>query len=468
MKGETYDSYASPFSWRYGSEALRELFAENERRKLWRAVWVALAEAQAESGLVTEAELDDLRAHAGEVDIRRALEIEREIGHDLMAEIRLFASQATKGGGKIHLGATSMDIEDNVEVFRLRRGLAIVLQALDELLRAFASQIARYSKLVCMGYTHLQPAEPTTVGYRLALYAQDLLIDRAHLHFVRDNLTAKGIRGAVGTSASYQDLLAGTSSTPREQEEAILARFDLTAREVSSQTYPRKLDYLLTSGLAGLGASLSKFALDVRFLSTPAVGEIFEPFGERQVGSSAMPFKRNPVLSERIDSLARLLPAYADVAFANAASNLLERTLDDSANRRTILPESLLCADEILGLALRIVRGLRVDEARITQNLRAFGPFAGTEIILMMAAKAGADRQALHEAIRAASMQAWEAIARGEVNPLARNLADDETISHYVDPAEIRSRLDPTRYVGDAPERAERLAKQILETIGEE
>lgn len=461
-----HESYTSPFAWRYGREELRKLFGERERRRLWRAVWIALAESQALSGLVTEDELTDLRKHAEDVDIEGALAIEREIGHDLMAEIRVFASQAKVGGGKIHLGATSMDVEDTAEMFRLRKALEMILPVVDELLKAFGDRISRWAGLVCMGYTHLQPAEPTTVGYRLALYAQDVLLDRAHLHFVRENLTAKGIRGAVGTSAAYADLLAGTPRTPRQQEEEILAKFGLRAGEVSSQTYPRKLDYLLLSALAGLGASLSKFALDVRVLSSPAIGEMFEPFGERQVGSSAMPFKRNPILSERIGSLARLLPAYADVAFANAATNMLERTLDDSANRRTILPEALLCTDEILGLALRIVRGLRVDEQRISQNLRVFGPFAGTETVMMMAAKAGANRQDVHESIRRASMQAWEAIARGEVNPLARNLADDETITHYVDPAEIRSRLDPVAHVGDAAERAENLATQILETVG--
>ncbi len=458
-----HESYTSPFAWRYGREELRKLFGERERRRLWRAVWVALAESQARSGLVSEAELADIRAHADEIDIEAALAIEREIGHDLMAEIRVFSSQATVGGGKIHLGATSMDIEDTVEMFRVRKALDVIFPAIDQLLLVFAEQIARWSRLVCMGYTHLQPAEPTTVGYRLALYAQDLLLDRAHLLFVRDNLTAKGIRGAVGTSATYSDLLAGGTRTSRQQEEEVLSAFDLRASEVSSQTYPRKLDYLLLSALAGLGASLSKFALDVRILSSPAIGEMFEPFGERQVGSSTMPFKRNPVLSERIGSLARLLPAYADVAFANAATNMLERTLDDSANRRTILPEALLCTDEIVGLALRVVRGLRIDEGRISQNLRTFGPFAGTETVMTMAAKAGANRQEMHELIRRASMQAWEAIARGEVNPLARNLADDESISQYVDPAEIRSRLDPSTHIGDAAERAENLAQQILE-----
>src|SRR5579872_2139060 len=299
-------TYASPFSWRYGRSELRSLFSERERRRLWRRVWVALAEAQRDAGLVNETELEDLRAHADEIDLEAALAIEREIGHDLMAEIRVFASQAKIGGGKLHLGATSMDVEDTVEIFRISKALEILENAVDELLRAFAERIAASARIVCMGYTHLQPAEPTTVGYRLALYAQDLLLDRTHLHFVRDNLTAKGIRGAVGTSATYSDLFAGGTRPPRQQEEEVLSAFDLRAGEVSSQTYPRKLDYLLLSALAGLGASLSKFALDVRVLSSPAIGEMFEPFGERQVGSSTMPFKRNPILSERIGSLARL------------------------------------------------------------------------------------------------------------------------------------------------------------------
>jgi adenylosuccinate lyase len=382
-----------------------------------------------------------------------------------MAEIRVYARQATVGGGKIHLGATSMDVEDNVETFRMRLALDRIVVALDELLLAFATQIERRADLICMGYTHLQPAEPTTVGYRLAVYAQDLLIDRAMLLAAREQLTAKGIRGAVGTSASYTRLLDGTQRTPQEQENDVLAHFDLTARDVATQTYPRKLDYLLLSALAGMGASLSKFAFDVRILASPGFGDLAEPFGAKQVGSSAMPFKRNPVMAERIDSLARLLPAYADVAWQNASTNLLERTLDDSANRRTILPEALLCSDEILSLAKKIVEGLRVDERRIAENLRTYGPFAGTEAILMEAAKRGGNRQELHEVIRETSMRAYDALAEGSSNPLATLLADDERITHLVDPAEVRKWLDPTGHVGDAPERARRLAQRVRDTV---
>jgi len=459
--------YASPFSWRYARTEMRELFSEHTRRVMWRTVWVALAESQMQSGLVTQAEVDDLRAHAGDIDLAAALAIEHEIGHDLMAEIRVYAKQATIGGGKIHLGATSMDIEDTVEMFRMRTALRTIMRSLDDVLGAFAKQISRFADLVCMGYTHLQPAEPTTVGYRLAVYAQDLLIDRTALQNVLDAMTAKGIRGAVGTSASYERLLQNTGRTPADQERDVLAKFDLTARDVATQTYPRKLDYLLLSHLAGLGASLSKFAADVRILSSPGFGEMFEPFGSKQVGSSAMPFKRNPVMSERIDSLARLLPGYADVAWQNAATNYLERTLDDSANRRTVLPEALLCTDEILSLTRKVIDGVRVDERRITENLRTYGPFSGTEAVMMTAAKAGADRQVMHEAIRESAMTAYEALARGESNPLARLLADDERISKYVDPAEVRAQLDPTSHTGDAAPRARQLAKRIEDTLKE-
>ncbi|MBC5811172.1 MAG: adenylosuccinate lyase [Candidatus Eremiobacteraeota bacterium] len=454
-------SYASPFSWRYGSAELRELFCEQRKRLLWRAVWIALAESQAKSGLVAAAELDDLRAHAGDVNIEAAHAIEREIGHDLMAEIRVFASQAKIGGGKLHLGATSMDIEDTVETYRLRRALSLVGARLNGVLRAFAAPVRRYANLVCMAYTHLQPAEPTTLGYRLASYGQDLLIDDAQLRRAREALDAKGIRGAVGTSASYDRLLAGSDRTPADQERDVLATFDLTAGDVATQTYPRKLDYLVLSALAGLGASLSKFATDVRVSSSPGFGELFEPFGKKQVGSSAMPFKRNPTMSERICSLARLLPGYADVAWQNAATNMFERTLDDSANRRTILPEAFLCVDEMLALAAKVVEGLRVDERRIALNLQTYGPFSATEAVLMEAVRAGGSRQDLHEVLREASMKAYDALAEGKDNPLHHLLADDERLTALLDPAEIRSLLDPSGHAGDAPERALRFADRL-------
>ncbi len=455
-----YGTYASSFSWRYGSAELRSLFSEKTRRRLWRAVWVALAEAQLAQGLLAESEVADLRAHADEIDVDAALEIEREIHHDLMAEIRVFASQARLGGGKLHLGATSMDVEDTVETYRLRVALSQLGENLGALLGAFGEKVRAYASLVCMGFTHLQPAEPTTLGYRLGAYAQDLLIDDQNLRFAFENLTTKGLRGAVGTAASYE-CLADEPGGSAAIEAYVLEAFGLEAREISTQTYPRKLDYLLLSALAGLGASLSKFAADVRILASPGFGELFEPFGREQVGSSAMPFKRNPILSERICSLARLLPAYAEVAWQNAATNFLERTLDDSANRRTILPEALLCADEIVTLARKVVGGLRVEERKIAANLRTYGPFAGTEAVLMEAARAGGDRQRLHETLRRASMEAWAAVGRGEDNPLSGILAEQSELIALIDPAEIRRLLDPSGYVGTAPQRARLLADRI-------
>jgi adenylosuccinate lyase len=455
-----YRTYASPFSWRYGRAELRSLFSDEVRRRLWRAVWVALAEAQAAEGLLSAEEVADLRAHADHIDIDAALAIEREIAHDLMAEIRVFAAQAKRGGPKLHLGATSMDIEDTVETYRLRAGLALVGDRLHGLLIALAQRVREYADLACMAFTHLQPAEPTTLGYRFAVYAQDLLVDDAALRFVFENLTTKGLRGAVGTAASYEYLL-DQSGRSAQIESYVLSKFGLEAREISTQTYPRKLDYLLLSALAGLGASLSKFAADVRILSSPEFGEVSEPFGNAQVGSSAMPFKRNPVLCERIDSLARLLPGYSQVAWQNAATNFLERTLDDSANRRTILPEALLCADELIGLARRVIEGLRVNERRIAQNLRSYGPFAGTETVMMEAVRSGGDRQQVHEIIRVAAMKAWEALARGEDNPLSTLLTEERALTSTVDPAEIRRLLDPSKHLGTAPQRARLLADRV-------
>jgi adenylosuccinate lyase len=294
----------------------------------------------------------------------------------------------------------------------------------------------------------------------LGSYAQDLLIDDANLRFVFENLTTKGMRGAVGTAASYEHLVNGNGDSAKF-EAHVLGRFGLQAREIATQVYPRKLDYLLLSGLAGLGASLSRFAADVRILSSPGFGELSEPFGKSQVGSSAMPFKRNPIVCERIDSLARLLIGYSDVAWQNAATNYLERTLDDSANRRTILPEALLCADEIISLARKVIDGLRIHEYRIAQNLRTYGPFAGTEAIMMEAARAGGNRQELHETIRTAAMTAWDELAAGRDNPLARLLTEDKELTSLVDPAEIRRLLDPTGHIGTAPERARALADRI-------
>ena len=453
--------YQSPFSWRYGSADMRRLWSELEKRRGWRRMWVALAEAEAAAGLVSLEQAADLRAHMDEIDIPRALAIEAEIGHDVMAEVRTYAAQCPVGGGIIHLGATSMDITDNAEALRQREALDLLLTRLDELLATFARQIEGWAELTCIGWTHLQPAEPTTVGYRLAMYAQDLLADRADLRRIRAELRGKGIKGAVGTAASYGELLSGTAMTPAELEARVMAAIDLPAFTIAGQTYPRRQDAVLLAALAALAGSIYRFAFDLRVLQSPAFGEWAEPFGEKQVGSSAMPFKRNPVNAEKLDSLGRFVASLPGVAWSNAAHSLLERTLDDSANRRMILPEAFLAVDEMLMTANKLVSQLRLDERAIAANLERWGVFAATERVLMALGRAGADRQLMHERIREHSLAAWEAIRRGEPNPLVDLLAGDEEMTKHLTAERIKELMDASAYVGDAPERARRLAREL-------
>lgn len=459
--GFTHETFISPLTWRYGSEAMRGIWSLENQRRLWRQLWVALAESQQEAGLVTAEQVDDLRAHAESIDIPRALAIEAEIHHDLMAEVKTYAEQCTVGGGVIHLGATSMDIEDNADVLRLRDALDLIIDKTRALLLTLAELIEREADHVCMAFTHLQPAEPTTVGYRLAGYAQDLLEDYAALRRVRESLRGKGFKGAVGTGASYAELLHGTGMSPTELEQRIMQAVGLDSFTIATQTYPRRQDWDVLNALAGVALTLYRLAFDVRLLQSPPFGEWAEPFGAKQVGSSAMPFKRNPINAENIDSLARYVAALPRVAWDNAAHNLLERTLDDSGNRRLILPEAFLTTDEILGRARRILAGLRIDDAAITRNLSVYGTFAATERVLMEAARHGGDRQVLHEVIREHSLTAWEALRQGAPNPLPSLLASDARITRYIAPESVAGLLDASGHIGDAPQRARVIAERI-------
>jgi adenylosuccinate lyase len=332
-----------------------------------------------------------------------------------------------------------------------------------ELLESFAEMIDRYAALPCMAYTHLQAAEPTTLGHRVSLWAQDIAFDYNSLTCLAGWLPTKGLRGAVGTSASYAALLEGSGIGVDDIEGEVLGEFGLQSLPVSGQTYPRRLDYVVLSGLAAFAASSAKFGFDVRVLSSSPFGELSEPFAKKQVGSSAMPFKRNPILSERICSLARIVGANVNVVWQNSADNLLERTLDDSANRRSVIPESFLACDEIASLARTVVQGMRVDERRIAHNLSTYGPFAATEAVLMAAAKRGADRQELHETLRDASMRAWDAISAGESNPLAGILSSDPQICRYIKREEFNGLMDPANHTGRAEARAKEFAKRLHE-----
>ncbi len=463
MNESTLDS---PFASRYGSAAMHALWSDAHKRRLWRQLWVALAEAQARAGLVSAEQVADLKAHAAELNTARALEIEREIGHDVMAEVRAFAEQCPVGGGILHWGATSADITDNADVLRQREALGLLRAQLVKLLQALAEKIDAHRALVCMAYTHLQPAEPTTLGYRLALYAQDVLEHLEALDQLAAGLRGKGFKGAVGTAASYAELLAGTGTSPAELEAAVMEKVGLPAYPVTGQTYPRTQDYRLLAALAALAASLHKFAFDLRLMQSQGMGEASEPFDEKQVGSSAMPFKRNPVNAEKICSLARHVAALPGVAWENAAEALLERTLDDSANRRAILPEAFVACDEILITAVKIVRGLVVNPAACAAQLEKYGPFAATERVLMALVRAGADRQHMHERLRDHSLKAWKSLQAGRPNPLADSVASDPEFLRYVQPAPLREMMQAGQYVGTAQERAEALLVKLRAVVG--
>jgi adenylosuccinate lyase len=463
--GFTHDTYLSPFTWRYGSERMRAIWSEAHKRRLWRRVWVALATAQAHAGVVTAEQVADLRDHQDAVDPARSAEIEAEIRHDIVAELQCFAEQCAVGGGILHLGATSADIEDNADVMRLQESLDLLIERLRALLTVFAEQIDDHADQVCLGFTHLQPAEPTTVGYRLAGYAQDLLDDYRELKRVRADLRGKGIKGAVGTSAAFAQMLAGTGVTPSELEALVMAELGLAPFAVATQVYPRRQDWRVLATLSGLALSLYRFAFDLRLMQSAPVGEWSEPFGERQVGSSAMPFKRNPINAENVDSLARYVATLSRVAWDNAAHSFLERTLDDKANRRIILPGAFLATEELLQRAERILRGLQIHEATVARNLAAYGVFAATEPLLVELVRNGADRQRMHERIRGHAMAAWEGVWAGRANPLAELLVADEQILEYLPAERVGELLDSERQVGDAPQRAREMAVSIRDAI---
>lgn len=453
-----YSNYQSAFSWRYGSPEMREIFSEANKYRLWRRIWVEMARAQSVEGLVSSVELKDLEDNQENIDIERILEIEKETGHDAVAAIREFAEKAKIGGGKIHLGATSMDIVDNADSIRAKEALQIIEEKLIKLLEEFSKKIEKYADFPCMAYTHLQPAEPTTLGYRFAIYAQDLLWDLKTLRMLKENLKTKGMKGAVGTQASYQKLM-GEKVESFEKE--LMEKLGLKSALITGQTTPRKMDYFITVVLSSIAQSLYKFAFDLRVLQSPNFGELSEPFGKTQVGSSSMPFKKNPVKSEQICSLARLVINLSGTAAENASLSLLERTLDDSANRRVYMPEMFLSVDEMLKSATKIVSGLVINEAKIQENLERYAPFSATEEVIIEAVKNGADRQVMHEVLREISMEAWSLVSVGEENPLLDLMLKREEILKYVGKEKLEKIIDPQNHLGTAPKRAKEFLTQL-------
>lgn len=458
-----YESYQSPFSWRYGSPQMRRVWGEKNKRLIWRRLWVTMAKAQSELNLVTPEQVLDLEKHMHAVDVARALEIEKTNHHDLMAELKVFADQCPLGSAILHLGATSMDIKDNAEVLQTKQSLLLVIQTLTKALRILAEKLDLFADLPVIAFTHLQPAEPTTLGYRLAGCAQDLMKDHENLSNILKRIKGKGFKGAVGNAASYV-MLYGMEGFSRF-ESYISHELDLPFFEISSQTYTRKQDYEVISTLAGLAATLHKFAFDLRLLQSEVIGELAEPFGKEQVGSSAMPFKRNPIESEKITSLARAVSTTPLTAWGNYANSLLERTLDDSANRRTLFPQTFLAIDEMLITFSSILEGLKVNPVAIQANLKKFAPFAAVERILMAMSKKGADRQEAHETLRQLSLEAWQKVQSGEANPLPELVRQDPRVTKWITSEELIPLFDVDGYTGIAATRARQTAEKIRALI---
>lgn len=461
MSSYTHETYISPFTWRYGSPEMKALFSEVEKRRLLRQIWIALATAQGKAGLVTDEQLSELIAHKDDIDIERSSAIEAEIHHDLMAEIKCYAEQCPNGGSIIHLGATSMDVLDNMDALRLKGATELIITQTKTLLTAFLEKMEAYADTPCMAFTHIQPAEPTTIGYRFAQSAQDLAEDLMALEHVLKNIRGKGIKGAVGTSASYTELLKGRGMSAFELETEVMGSLGLKSFTAATQVYPRKQDWRVVTALSGLCCTLYKFALDFRLLQSPPIGEWSEPFGEKQVGSSAMPFKRNPINCEKVDSLCRFVASQSEVLWQNAASTMLERTLDDSANRRVTLPEVFLATDEILSTMTKVVKGMQIHESGVRRNLATYGLFAASERLLMELGRRGANRQEMHELIRHYSLKAWAEVQEGEANTLALMLSSDKTVLSYMQEDEVLASLNAEEYVGDAPLRTRMVMEEI-------
>ena len=442
---------------RYASRRMAEVFTREHRYGLWRTLWIALAESQRDLGLpISEDQLAALRAVRDEIDFERVAEIEQQTRHDVVAHLRHFAELAdcrTPGaGGVLHLGATSAFLTDNTDVLLIREALGIVEQRLIAAIENLAEFAESTRATPTLAYTHLQPAQLTTFGKRACLWLQDLDSDRESIGNLLATLKCRGVKGTTGTQASYLSLFDGDHDKVRRLDRSIAEKLGFESSwPLTGQTYPRKQDSRVLAGLAGIAETLHKFGTDVRLLQ--GLGVLSEPFESEQVGSSAMAYKRNPIRSERMCALARRLLTDSWNGPLNAATQWLERSLDDSANRRLVLPDAFLTADAILVLAANIGGGLQVRHQAAATLVRRELPFMATENLLMQAARAGGDRQLLHERIREYSMNAYAALERGEENPLVESLLDDPDFP--LERSEVETFLAPEHFVGRSVEQVE-------------
>jgi len=454
------DEFVHPLTGRYASLPMRRLFSPTARIGLWRRLWLELMRAEGDLGVAIPGEaLTQLAAHLDptEPELARAAELERETRHDVMAHIRALAEAAPAAGPYLHLGATSCYVTDNADLVILREAIDLLLGRGAAVVSSLAAFARTHRDLPCLGHTHFQPAQPTTVGKRACLWLADVLGDLERLEAERSRLLLRGAKGTTGTQASFLQLL-GDGSKVRELDRRIAAAFGFPGSyPVTGQTSPRKPEFYVLACLSGIAQSAHKFASDVRLLAR--LKEVDEPFGEGQVGSSAMPYKRNPMRCERMTSLARYLISLEPNAAWTAASQWLERTLDDSANRRLVLPEAFLAADAILLLWRSVAAGLELHPAMVRRNLEDELPFMASEEILLAAAARGGDRQKLHERLRVLSREAGQRVKDGgERNPLLEMVADEPAFG--LDAAHLVELLDARRFVGRAPE-------QVSEFLGE-
>jgi len=441
---------------------MQALWGERRRIGLWRRLWLALMEVERELGLdIPERALIELRAHLDDADLDRAAEHEKRVRHDVMAHIHHLGEQAPAARAFLHLGATSAYVTDNTDLILIREGLQLLLGRLAAVLVALAKLARRARAVPCLAYTHFQPAQLTTVGKRVTLWMQEFLLDAEELLHRLDALQFRGVKGTTGTQASFLELFDGDDDKVRELDARVALKMGFArVFPVTGQTYTRKLDAQVLAALSGVAQSAAKLATDVRLLQHE--GEILEPFESDQVGSSAMAYKRNPMRAERITGLARFVIELEGNAWHTASEQWLERTLDDSANRRLVLPEAFLASDAILVLATNVAAGLEVREAVIARHVAAQLPFLATERLLMRGVKAGGDRQRLHEVIRTHSLAVSQAMAeQGLANDLLERLARDPAF-RTLHVALAATELDPAAYVGRAPRQVDDFLERVL------
>jgi adenylosuccinate lyase len=462
------DKYVHPLCDRYASSEMQAIFSPRRRFGTWRRLWIALAESEAELGIgISSIALEQMRAAADSLDLEKAAEYERRFRHDVMAHVHLFGDDAPEAKGIIHLGATSAFIGDNTDLILHRSALDLIRTRVTRCVEALSKFAREYATLPTLGYTHFQPAQPTTVGKRATLWIQDLLIDLEELDHRMAALKFRGVRGTTGTQASFLELFDGDHEKVDTLDSSVGRKMGFEATyPVSGQTYARKVDYQVQASLAGVAVSVSKIGHDLRLLAH--LREVEEPFESEQIGSSAMPYKRNPMRAERICALARHVIVLAQDPAFTAATQWLERSLDDSANRRVSVPDAFLALDGCLVLLENVARGLIVNPQVVKRNLAEHLPFMATETILMHATASGGDRQDLHERIRQHSMAAARRMKEeGADADLLERIAVDDAFG--LTSEELADMVDPMRFVGRAPEQVARfLTRDVAPVLKEQ